>query len=228
MLVIVMIVMTHMTHGVQPKVTLTTSLSIHSVIARYHESTEWTRRLSSCSTVFLYSKGDAIKGSISLPNVGREGHTYYHHIVTHYDNLPAYLICLQGNPFDHSPNLFTSIQTFVTNPVPFFQLSERILEDDMNDGSTWHSNLHSWYYNLPRIPTHLPKKIYHMLFENNMPSRVSYGTGAQFIVSRDRIRQHSKAFYQRIVDVLSSSNNPLEGYIMERFHGFVFSEQVAL
>jgi hypothetical protein len=37
-----------------------------------------------------------------LPNVGREGHTYLHYIVQHYNSLPEHVVFLQGDPFDHA------------------------------------------------------------------------------------------------------------------------------
>ena len=197
------------------------SISVHSVVARYNENIEWTSYLPS---LFLYSKGNSTKKSISLPNVGREGHTFYHHIVSYYHDLPDYLICIQGNPFDHSPNLFSSIQSYFNHPKQsYLPLSEKIVEDDMNDGTTWHWNMHSWYYNLPRIPKELPKKMYRKLFgKKKMPSRISYGAGAQFIVSKSSILKHPVEFYQSIVDLLSASSNPVEGFVIERFHSLIF------
>ena len=203
------------------KIRIPNDISVHSVIARYNENIEWTCYLPN---LFLYSKGDAIQDSIPLSNVGREGHTFYHHIVTHYHKLPDYLICIQGNPFDHSPDLFASLQHYFNYPKgAYVPLSKKIVEEDMNDGSTWHWNLHSWYYGLPSIPKDLPKQIYTQLFgKKKMPKRVSYGAGAQFIVSKTSILKHPIEFYQSIVDLLSKSSNPVEGFVIERFHGLIF------
>ena len=136
-------------------------------------------------------------------------------------------ICSQGFLliFDHSPHLYTSLSTFFKNkPSRFFSLSEKICTDDIRDGRTWHDNLHSWYYKLPSIPKKLPMKVYLSLFgkKPDIPI-VSYGTGAQFIVSREAILSHPKSFYEKIVAMLDTENNPVEGFIMERFHNLVFS-----
>ena len=66
------------------------------VIARYNETPNWTRFLP--GNVIIYNKGkipidiatdfdtrDNIRVEI-LENVGREGHTYLHHIVTNFNN----------------------------------------------------------------------------------------------------------------------------------------------
>lgn len=39
----------------------------------------------------------------ALPNVGRETHTYLHHILTQYPQFPEYTVFLQGWPFEHLP-----------------------------------------------------------------------------------------------------------------------------
>jgi len=66
------------------------------VVARYQEDPAWTRRFRS---VFLYNKGPSLPGgvhSIPLPNVGREAHTYLHHIISNYHNLAPITAFFQG------------------------------------------------------------------------------------------------------------------------------------
>jgi hypothetical protein len=199
------------------------SISVQTVVARYSEDISWTKYMPN---VIIYNKGVALPNTIPLENRGREGHTYYHHIVTNYDSLPNWTIFLQGNPFDHSPHLYTNVSTFLKNNLSnrFFSLSEKICTDDIRDGRTWHNNVHSWYYNLPEIPKKLPMDVYVRIFgkKPNIPI-VSYGTGAQFIVSREAILSRPKSFYEKIVAMLDKENNPVEGFIMERFHNLVFS-----
>ena len=80
------------------------------VIARYNEDIEWSKKYS--SNVLIINKGDKIEGiekQIFYPNVGREGHSYYKYIVDNYDNLDDYIIFLQGNPFDHTPNIINML-----------------------------------------------------------------------------------------------------------------------
>ena len=65
-----------------------------------------------------------------MNNVGREGHTYYKHIYDNYDNLADYTIFLQGNPFDHSPNIISNLNKYVNNTnlsIDFEFLSEYVL-----------------------------------------------------------------------------------------------------
>jgi hypothetical protein len=85
------------------------------IVARYNEDLEWTKKFSN---VIIYNKGNPLSNDfkqIFLKNVGKEGHTYYKHIYDNYDNLTEYIIFLQGNPFDHSPNIISNLDKYINN-----------------------------------------------------------------------------------------------------------------
>ena len=94
--------------------------SVEVVVARYAEDPAWCRAAGFNCTI--YNKGDALRedeeqryeaGSSacaagrlrvrSLPNVGRESHTFLSHIVSHYEQLAEWRVFMQGDPFDHLP-----------------------------------------------------------------------------------------------------------------------------
>ena len=50
-----------------------------------------------------------------------------------------------------------------------------------------------------------------------------FGAGAQFIVSKKQILKRPKEFYLKIVEMLQYSINPIEGFVIERFHKLIFS-----
>lgn len=106
------------------------------VIARYREDVNWVRYLP--GKVIIYNKGndslsiDNLRGNISiinLPNLGREGHTYFHHIIENYDKLTERVTFLQGRPFDHSPDL-----------LELCCMGKEF--DDVQSLSTWYKNDH--------------------------------------------------------------------------------------
>jgi hypothetical protein len=183
------------------------------VVARYNESIEWTTQFND---VAIYNKGDKLDGSyneILLPNVGREGHTYYKYIHDNYDNLDDHTIFLQGNPFDHSPNIITNMKYIFDNMIHlkhnFLYLSEQILE-----------------CNLYECPHHkgIPIADVYIKIFGNISSNFTFkfGAGAQFIVSKPCILQKPKSFYLKIVKLLEYSINPIEGFVIERFHPLIF------
>ena len=50
-----------------------------------------------------------------------------------------------------------------------------------------------------------------------------FGAGAQFIVSKKKILQRPKEFYLKIIEMLEKNRNPIEGFVIERFHKLIFN-----
>lgn len=167
------------------------------VVARYNEDVEWCKPFP----CIIYNKGGALPNTIALPNIGREAHTYLHHIIENYDNLDDYTAFVQGDPFDHSPNILRNLRA--TPVTPFTWLSERIiLTTTEYDGDD---------------PT-LPMKEFTMMLYGKLIQRTfKFGEGAQFIVSRDAIRRKPKAFYQFLLYVVS--REPVRGSAVDRTKG---------
>lgn len=183
------------------------------VVARYNESIEWIQRLRN---VKLYTKGQPIANPSlveHLPNVGREGHTFAHYIVTRYDSLPPFVAFLQGNPFDHCPHLFRLINEYVINQRSNMAFLAVRASTTSIDGCPSHAGL----------PL---RDVYSRLFKE-VPTFKNYrcGFGAQSIVPRSAILRHPKEFYVKIRDMLAYSNNPIEGFVIERFWGLIFARE---
>jgi Protein of unknown function (DUF3431) len=180
----------------------------------------WTNSLKKC---IIYNKSDSIPESthpvISLPNIGKEGHTYLHHIITHYDHLDDYTIFLQGNPFNHSSSLEITLKYLEKNIyqnnfyIPFQYISEHIIKSSIKENDEYRMSL--CYYILFG-----PISYQHMI-ENNLP--FVFGTGSQFIVSKKNILSRPKSFYEKIIKLLDYDSNPLENYAIERFWNMIFT-----
>jgi len=183
------------------------------VVARYNEDVSWTKLLPADARVRIYNKGAPFQEPFDenvtqLPNVGREGHTYYSHIVDNYDTLSEHTVFLQGNPFDHSPNALDNIAYIADKKYDFVFISEYLINCNLT-GCRHHAGL-------PLIDVH--EKLFG---ERLLEKPFVFGAGAQFSVSRDVIRQRPRDFYQRIVDLLAYDVNPIEGFVIERFHGLI-------
>lgn len=186
------------------------------VVASYNEDIEWTKQFSN---VIIYNKGTPLTNDfnqILLNNVGREGHTYYKHIYDNYDNLAEYTFFLQGNPFDHSPNIISNLNKLINNKdqsIDFEFLSETIIECNLD---------HCRYHNVP-LPL---MNTYQKLFDetnSNKYMKFIFGAGAQFMVSKKKILQRPKEFYLKIVEMLEYDIDPIEGFVIERFHNLIFN-----
>ena len=101
-----------------------TDKNIVLVVARYHEDLEWLKdEPFNKYNVIIYNKGDndnfykprkLIKIS-NLANVGGCIHTYFYHIITHYDTLHDIVVFLPGSCMDeHVYNFVKKEQTLKT------------------------------------------------------------------------------------------------------------------
>lgn len=62
-----------------------------------------------------------------------------------------------------------------------------------------------------------------MFNERKETLNFKFGAGAQFIVSKDKIRSRSKEFYFNILKMLDNKVGPKEGWVLERFWKLIFS-----
>jgi hypothetical protein len=187
------------------------------VIARYNEDIDWSKQFQN---VIVYNKGKELPEaftSIPLNNVGREGHTYYKYICDNYDNLQDYTIFLQGNPFDHSPSIIKKLHE-ILNHTNFLRTDFTFLSEFIHH-STFDKECNK-YWQCKNI-----HNTYQRVFSTSCDGKKEciFGAGAQFIVSKNKIRQRPKSFYENIVHILESSVDPLEGYDIERFHKYIFT-----
>lgn len=189
------------------------------VVARYKEDTTWADGLGD---VVIYNKStvDVVSPHevVPLPNVGREGHTYAYHILTHYDTLSDYTVFLQGYPFDHSPQLETQLreirERITERTQPDFQyVSQRVL----------FSNLKRCPYDitLNMVPTY--ERVFGSFGTTKKEHPFVFGAGAQFVVSRAAIQSRPRSFYQNLCSVLDYDVNPVEGFSVERFWQMIFT-----
>lgn len=176
------------------------------VIARYNEDISWSDGYDR----IIYNKGGAIDAPyVTLPNVGRESHTYLTHIIENYDNLDEYTLFLQGRPHDHTTNLAKEIARLEETKPDFSYISRQFIDCRLS-GCQHH----------PALPI---QQVYQYLFQSQMDDfTFQFGQGAQFMVSRDRIRRYTRLFYERALELVKYDIDPDAGYVMERMWGLIF------
>jgi hypothetical protein len=217
------------------------------VVARYREDLNWLRRVPPAIGLTVYNKSEqaatnvtdtdhaqagltslladsqrkrlpASSVAVSLPNVGREAHTYLHHLVTHYDDLPDYIIFCQGKPFDHAFDFHASLRTFATDPAQIgpFRWLGHIIDTDDAQGQTL---FRDWSKNEDGRPLDM-RGFHRQLFDNEGPAQYTFVLGAQFAVSRAVILSRPLAFYQRALSI--SETFPDAAHCFERSWDRVF------
>ena len=96
------------------------------VVAHYTENLNWLRNLPASIQKTVYTKGPEVQpehNHLPLPNIGREAHTYLHHLVSQYDSLADWTIFCQGKPFDHAYDFKKTLREFPASASPWFQLA---------------------------------------------------------------------------------------------------------
>jgi len=230
----------------------------------------------------IYCKGDGIPvpGCVSLPNVGRESHTYLHHVVSRYESLANWTVFSQaevprvgyaGHESFRSGHMVDGVtfHDYVLGDGPFSgsEDSRFILNGAIrvHGGSLWHKLSDKYetasaggsgirvrevcqIHTVEMIPdnafldfqTFLAGKCFgndttqvaqhvkdYATMDLGIPLGDDYDTlyfsqGARFAVSRERIRQRPKAFYQHLLEMVSMDESPCAGFFNEWLWYYIF------
>lgn len=195
------------------------SPSYRLVVARYNEGVGWVDAFENCT---IYNKGrDDLAArhrsiSVRLPNVGREAHSYIHHIIENYDSLEDILIFSQGA---YRPHANYEPTEFKRRATELGDLGFSVNLGDINGfvGSNARSFVLKWHgVDLhTKEPYDLGTWWERTTGEPWVRSR-SVFWGATFSVRRDFILRRSKESYQRILKTLDWCTNPMEAHFCER------------
>jgi hypothetical protein len=199
------------------------------VVARYHEDLSWLSNIPPQIRVTVYDKsGDkSAAGStpgtpraLPLPNIGREAHTYLHHIVSRYETLAPLTIFCQGKPFDHAFDFHKMLRELASGKIlieDFFWLGH-FADTDSPDGILFEN----WSKNPARETLDL-NAFHRALFDCDGPQEYPFFGGAQFIATREKIRERPKNFYEHALQI--SIQFLHAAHCFERIWDKVFSAQ---
>jgi hypothetical protein len=194
--------------------------SIDIVVSKYKEDTSWIKQFTSQINPIVYDKSGS--GDNSLPNTGREGHTYLHHILSRWDSLSDYTVFCQGNPFDHCENFFSIMNTLSINErlidTGFYSLGTIVSEGPYGNFDKRHECGLPMFYWLD------------FLFGISMNPSDKYRTvyGAQFVVHKSNILNRPQKLYKILYHILSQEKDPIEGYIIERLWPYLLDKNIQL
>jgi len=160
------------------------------------EDISWLRHIR--HKVTIYDKSDnPVNGSQRLENIGRESHSYLHHIVNRYTTLSDITIFVQGRAYDHcelvgnsEDRLIQYINNIVTIDTPFEPLCQLLKMPRWTaaDLKTWYERARS-------------KKI----FMNPIVEDTPFAFGSQYIVRKDAILSKSLAFWTSLYEMSKTS-----------------------
>lgn len=167
----------------------TTKKDLEVVVARYNEDVLWTQNLNYKNIIYNKNRNDDHLFQNNLPNVGREGHTFFYHIVNNYDNLSEYIAFVQGNPSDHCMDVIDQINNFdfKTEFKPLGKVVELTMQyEGINQQIEVFSKIIGISITYPVLMT----------------------PGAQYLISRRLIRSKPKSYYEKILTLLDKEVYP--------------------
>lgn len=190
---------------------------VELVVARHSENTNWLRRVPRAVRVTLYDKGGGAAAN-ALPNVGREAHTYLHHIVSRFDALADATVFAQGRPFDHVSDFHRVLRDLAAGRrrASGFDWLGFIIDWDDAEGSRLFRN---WSKNPGRRPLPMAD-FFRALWDGPVPERFVFYPGAHFIATRERIRSQPRSYYERALEL--SAALPDAAHCYERCWDRVF------
>ena len=185
--------------------------TIEIVVAKYQEDISWLSQLSPLIKRTVYDKGEA-GASNSLPNIGRESHTYLHHIITRHEELSDLTIFSQGGSPEDAPAL-SSILNALANNLSAILAKEKFYMDlapviqEFSLNATWERD--KKHETLGDLVKHL--------FDIQAEDKKYFSRGhAIFAVNKNNIFKHPISFYEKALKSVSHSIDPQEGHFMER------------
>ena len=187
-------------------------------------------------------EGHLYRETIDLPNIGRESHTFLHHIVSRYDTLADVTLFLQGStdgPACHQAHTDLSIiqmiekavKTEVGKLTTFGSREENNLRLFWQwETSQWKADPY-WKHWLEHQKGEVldvdcsPGKFWFDTFGYDHPFHVTFAEGAIFAVHAKSIHARPREFYQRLLNKFVGTNhvNPAIGHFVEKFWGEILS-----
>jgi len=204
---------------------------IHSmglVLNHFNEDLRWLKKVPAEFRLFVYSKGPEPDLSFlqrdlnfeSLPNVGREAHTWLHHLGRFRDSLAPFTVFLQGHPFDHCHDAHARLRRLVEEGcLPGgvdFDWWGFIIETDDPFGERVF---------VPWSKNHDGRRLdvgacYRKVFGEAGPEEYRFFPGGQFAVSAEAVRRRSRDFYLAAEKI--AEEEPDSAYCFERFWDRMF------
>jgi len=217
----------------------TPSSTLDLVVARYEEDISWVKNIPEnlYSSIVIYNKGekaefDLPKSTVkTLPNFGRESHTYLHHVIDNYDNLADITFFLPGSAWTRDDK-----KARVERIVDYLKANRTSViighKDDKMIDETYNFSIDTWTVTnaenrrknpdsllIPSVDRPL-RSWFEKRFHGDSLNCVSF-TGIM-AVSRDDIQKRPKEFYEDLYKEHAHTNPEVVHY-SERVWKNIFS-----
>jgi hypothetical protein len=194
------------------------------ILARYNEKVDWVKNLTPDIEVIIYNKGRH-EGN-NLPNIGREAHTYLHHLCN--GKLADRMVFAQADPFYHCGNHFVNnMMEFFHGTKGFKSLSADILTI-LPNGNQWEEfgSLNRRLYQNHHAQSSAIIQVAQKHFPKQISKGWEFGPGACFGVSLEAVKAAKHILPELLEYSQSNPTNPIHGdesHVMERIWKLIFT-----
>lgn len=213
---------------------------IKFIVARYKEDISWITKYIPTTSVIVYNKFGPLGNlpyEINIPNVGRESETYLHYIIDNYDNLPEICVFTQGNVQDHPipcgdrPDPHNFLIECALNAARFGYSRNHTTYYGENAGcwgKAWNVNF-GIYWNKEMYKNEELIAFNEWFCKNivtngeEYPKTIAVFQAGLFAVSKKQILSRPKAYYEKLIDLVNWSIDPIEGHFFERSWYYIFN-----
>lgn len=201
--------------------------TLEIVVARCGEDVGWLERWTPyVDRITVYDKSQTPLESPhpkitvkSLPNVGREAHSYLSHFVGFYDTLCDIVVCTQGRYDDHLSE--SQFHEMVRSPTGDHPPTTKGLDVPWGKSVMQH---HGWtpgkaWGDQPMQPAGMSMGKFFLTFvaPDLLPeSEVEWWYGAIFRTTKQNIRRHPVEKYEAMLAPLEIGSNPEVAHMLER------------
>lgn len=194
------------------------------VIAAYDRDYGWKQYINEDVKITVYNKNQNTlkEGEILLtPNVGRDVHTFFNHIIENYDNLSDYTFFSQDEPFDHVNNIIALV-----NGDPEYWRKWALIKED---GYWCFNTLYTRILECDRHgrPQHTFEPdfdidpIWEQLFDEPIPEIYEFVASGHFLITKEKVQKRPIEFYKKVRTILEQQEN--SPWIIERLENYIFN-----
>lgn len=205
------------------------------IISRYNEDVNWIKEYT--ENYIIYNKGEYLNNFNEkiVPNIGGNQRDLFQFVFENYDDLPDYMIFVQGFPFDHCNkekfnrvmynNFFTPLESY--KDAPRNDWNNLDIEDDygyMEINNSWYidannktQNLTCRYESFDHFMNSIFKNYQHLDW-------LRFAPGSQYLITKEQCLKYSKKFWDHLMNELNI-NKSSEAHIIERAMIYILTKK---
>jgi len=186
------------------------------IISRYNHNMDWMKDYPDTEVIMYDRSDEPMKDSIVVKNIGTDIYDKFTYIIDNYDNLPNIAVYTKANLFNYIlKEEFDALDK--TKFQPLLTQNHKVYEPVCRyvDGMYYERN-DMWYLGVyPCKNKMVPYELQEILGIGTM-DYIPFAPGSNYILTKDNILKHPKAFYEKLRSYLEWDRYPGEAQIMER------------